>query len=306
VKIVIQIAGEGGPNAWALIRSLADAGLVRTFRARGWPGRTLMAAAPRGVLLRIGTNWGLALEGVLNETTIRRLEAAAHRLGLNVQKRPGVSTWSPETMVILDEREDQLREFASQVDLAVQNLHGTLAGAPPLVGQPVTAPRSAIRHRVTLSDRHAPLFFHDSDRDNQSPVWEVDHGGSAKFWRSREDAVLDAYLAVGERPFMVRDGILSSANARLPSPIARWIRLCSGRAGGPLADGRYGYAINSQIEEALRGYAPGLILRDPTAKPQPAGSRMVPISRSKPPLVAIRAGEGRGFRELWRLVREDK
>jgi hypothetical protein len=203
------------------------------------------------------------------------------------------------------DEEDRLHELASQLELPVGYLRETLAGAGPLVGEPVTAPRStAARRPVRLKDRHAPIHFLDSDRPNQSPVWEVEHGTSAHFWRSRDEAVLDAYLLVGERPFMVSDGILYAADARLPPPVARWIRLASGRAGGPLIDGGYGFAIDARIEHVLRGFAPGLILRDRAAARRPARPRAAPISRARPPLVAVRAGHGPRISELWRAMRD--
>ena len=264
-----------------------------------------MAVPPRGALLRIAQGWGLALEGVVNETAVHRLETAAHGTGLELWRRPGVSAWSPETLVVLAEREDQLRDLASRLELPVGYLRETLAGAAPLVGEPLSAPPSpAARRPVRLQGRHATINFLDSDRPNQPPVWEVVHGTSTKVWRSREVAVLDAYLSVGERPFTVSDGILSAAEARLPTPVARWIRLASGRAGGPLIDGAYGFAADGRIEHVLRGFAPKLIHRDPVAVRRTPRSRTALIRHGRRPLIAVGAATGPRVCELWRAIRD--
>ncbi len=258
VDVTRQVIGAEVINPWDVVQSLRDAGVVRILDVRGWRGRVILSRAPRGALIRVGGVWALVFEGCVNETWIARLGASAARHGASLERRSGVSRWSPPTFVARTPDVNSLREIARAIDTPVDHLNDGLEPLSSLlVGASIaTAPAGASRRVIRLAGQHAPISFLDPSRSNASPLWAVDAGGATRHWKFRDDAILDAYASIKARPFTTSDARVFARDARLPSHVARWMRLAGGVAAGPTGED-YAYAWNTAIARELMRVAPG-------------------------------------------------
>lgn len=257
IDIVRAAIGEAAPNPWDVLQSLRDAGVVRILDVRGWRGRVVLSRPPRGALVRRSAGWSMIIEGCTNETWIGRLEASASHHGLKVEERPGVGEWSPPTFMVLGSDLQVLREIARSIETPTDYLSpGLKAVATLLAARPIAAaPPGVARRNINIRGRHAPLTFLNPVQANVSALWEVGAGEEMRCWKSRDDAIIDAYLTVGARPFDKGEDRMQAGDARLPIHVTRWIRLVAGVAAGPLDDG-YGYAWNPAIEREMVRLAP--------------------------------------------------
>lgn len=287
-------------NPWDVIQSLRDAGVVRVLDVRGWRGRALLSQPPRGAISRTPTGWAMMFEGCLNETWLARLGASVNRHDLDIEIRAGVGSWSPPTPVVVSQNFTQLMEISSEIDTPVGFARSSLLGIDSLqVAAPLTSTESRSNRRaISLTGDHAPLAFLDSDQVNVPPVWAVRHGSRETIWRHRDDAVLDAYTAIGTRPFSLDGERWAAVSARLPTHVARWLRLTLGVAAGPLPNGSYGYARDAVADRELARIAPSLFGR-------PARSDTVsatPFARQWRS-IAVATSSGPRVRPLWDVIR---
>lgn len=118
VDLTQQATGPEAVNPWDVVQSLRDAGVVKILDVRGWRGRVILSRAPHGALIRTSGAWSLVFEGCANETWIARLEASVARHGASLERRSGVSRWSPITFVARSPEADSLREIARAIDTA--------------------------------------------------------------------------------------------------------------------------------------------------------------------------------------------
>lgn len=299
-EIVRAAIGDGDVNPWDVIQSLRDAGVVRVLDVRGWRGRVLLSQPPSGAITRTPTGWAMMFEGCLSETWLARLGAAVGRHGLDIEARAGAGLWSPPTPAVFSQALTPLLEVSSEVEAPTGFARSNLSLVTSLlVAPPLTATEARpSRRAVPLAGDHAPLAFLDSDQANVTPVWAVRHGASEMIWRHRDDAVLDAYTAIGARPFRVNAERWAAVSARLPTHVARWLRLTLGVAAGPMPDGAYGYARDAVAERELARIAPSLFGRPASsdivsAKPRARQWRSVAVATSKGPRV----------RPLWDVIR---
>jgi hypothetical protein len=261
---------------WDVVQTLRDAGVLKVFGMRGWRGNVVLTRGPQCALVRSSVGWSLRVEGCVSETWVARFEATASQFGLPVEHIYGVGAWSPPTLMVRSPDIPVLTEIANLLEAPVSFLVPDLRAIKSIFKSKPTemAPKQARRQLIELSKKHAPLAFLETQVANQAPFWEVNTAEQARYWRTREDAVLDAYLAVGERPFEVSDGRLVARHARLPDHVARWVRLVSGVAAGPVGDA-YGYACNTDILRELACVEPGFFSeREPLAAALP-----LPLSR---------------------------
>jgi len=295
-----QVVGGADASPWDVIRALSDAGMLCWLEARGIRGRSVLPMGPRGAIARVGAASRLTLEGVLSETFLARLDAASARLDLRRETRPGVSRWSPLTECVWAAEESALFELAEMLELEV----GYLRASPdPLsrwrVREPLGRAREdGERRSVPLAGRHAPLRHVAFDRIDIASMWEVEGRDGLRHWRDREDAILDAYAEVDERVFTIAEGRLRATDARLPMQFARWIRLFTGTASGPV-EGGYGYACNAAVERAVHVMRPAILASASGERPNgPA-----PRSRRWRTMATIHNGE-REILPSWRVARE--
>ncbi|WP_066823736.1 hypothetical protein [Sphingomonas mali] len=295
-----QVVGDAKVSPWDVIRALGDAGMLCWLEARGVRGRSALPLGPRGAITRVGAVSRLTLEGVLSETFLARLDAASARLDLKRETRAGVSGWSPPTECVWAAEASALLELAQVLDLEV----GYLRASPdPLsrwrIREPLARGREDGEGRsVPLASRHAPLRHVAFDRLDIGSMWEVEGRGGPRHWRDREDAILDAYAEVDERPFTVAEGRLRAIDARLPIHFARWVRLLTATASGPLEDG-YGYACDAIVERAARAIHPAILASASGER------RHAPADRSRRwrTMATMNNGE-REVRPSWRVARE--
>ena len=275
IDLLKSASGGDLINPWNVVQALRDAGIVKVLDVRGWRGRAIMSLAPRAALVQSEGEWSLVVEGCANETFVRRLAAAAERHGLALDLISGVGAWCPPTPVVRSLDVRSLQDISRAVDMEAAFLSLRLGAIKDLrIGNPVGgAPASATVRDIPLAGRHAPIMFVDTDAANVPPSWRVEAKDGARFWRARDDAILDAYLAVGERPFSSVGGRLVAIDARLPAQVARWMRLLTGMAAGP-HDGAYAYAWNELIARELGGLAPALF-----GSARPTASTVAPHSR---------------------------
>jgi len=299
-EISRQVVGGADTSPWDVIRALGDAGMLCWLEARGVRGRSALPMGPRGAIARVGADSRLTLEGVLSETFIARLDAASARLDLRRETRPGVNGWSPATECVWASEAPALLELAEMVELEV----GYLRASPdPLsrwrVREPLGRAREdGERRSVPIAGRHAPLRHVAFDRIDIASMWEVEGRDGLRHWRDREDAILDAYAEVDERAFTIAEGLLRATDARLPMQFARWIRLFTGTASGPMKDG-YGYACNAAVERAVHVMRPAILASASGERPNgPA-----PRSRRWRTMATMNNGE-REIRPSWRVARE--
>lgn len=298
--LIRSALGDEGVRLWDVIQALRDAGVIKILDVRGWRGRAVLSRRPRGAIARRAEGWALVFEGCLHETWLARLTAAASRLGLAVTQRYGVGPWSPPTPTIVSEDATLLRELASLVETPVGYAASSLEPIAALnVAPALTATETrTMRRDVELQGHHAPLAFLDTERANVTPTWEVRRDTGPTFWRNRDDAVLDAYVAVGSRPFR-RDGSrLWARDARLPTHVARWLRLTLGVAAGPAVGGGYGYAFDEVAGRELARIAPTLF----GPKSWSVGRLYAPRARQWR-MVAVPTPGGPRVRPLWDAIR---
>ena len=262
---------------WDVVQSLRDAGVLKVLGVRGWRGNVVLTRGPQCALVRSSDGWSLRVEGCVSETWVVRFESTASQYGLPVEHMFGVGVWSPTTLTVRSPDIQVLTEIANLLEAPVSFLAPNLGAIKSIFkSTPIEiAPKYARRQLIELSPEHAPLAFLETQGANQSPFWEVKTAERARYWRTREDAVLDAYLAVGERPFKVIDGRLVARHARLPDHVARWVRLVSGVAAGPVGEG-YGYGCNTVILRELACVEPALFSEhepSATTSPQPLSRR---------------------------------
>lgn len=255
-------------NAWDVIQALLDAGAIRAFETRGWRGRLVLARGPSAALTCLGQRWVLTFEGVLNESFIARLNGAASQLGVARETLFGVGAWSPPTERATHADQAPLLELANMLEAPVGALRATLS---PTITALRREPLDRIEPRelsrvIAIINSSTRIAMLDDERANLPPVFKVTVGDRFRFWRDRDDAMLDAELSAGHRPFRLEGDQVRVARARLPSDIARWIRLTSGVAAGPIDDVEYGYARSDAIELALRALRPGLFERAASAR----------------------------------------
>lgn len=299
-EIVRRAIGDDSVNPWDVIQALQDARVVRMLDVRGWRGRVLLSQPPRGAIVRTPIEWAMVFEGCLSETWLARLVAAVSHQGLNMEMRAGVGTWSPPTPVVFSQDFTQLMEISNAIEAPVGFARSDLLLVSSLqVARPLAVTESrTIRRVIPLPGDHAPLTFLDSDQINVPPAWAVKHGMSETIWRYRNDAILDAYTAVGARPFSLNYERWTVESARLPTHVARWLRLTLGVASGPMPEGRYGYARDAVADRELARIAPSLFVRRVTSNsvlttPRARQWRSVAVATSKGPQV----------RPLWDLIR---
>lgn len=244
-------------NPWDVIQSLRDAGVIKVLGVRGWRGSVVLARGPQSALVRSSEDWILCVEGCVSETWVARFHASANQYGLAVELKHGVGAWSPPTFMVRSPEIRVLREIAKFLDAPISFLAPGLRTIKSIFkSTPLEiSPKRLQKQPVKLSRRHAPISFIETQVSNQSPFWEVNRADGARYWKIREDAVLDAYLTVGERPFGVIDGRLVASHARLPDHVARWVRMVSGVAAGPVGEG-YGYACDTVIRRELAWVEP--------------------------------------------------
>jgi hypothetical protein len=300
VDLVRSGIADPNVNPWDVIQALRDAGVVKVLYVRGWRGRVLLSRPPRGALVRVAGGWALNFEGCTSETWTARLEAAAAQCGLAVERRSGVGAWSPSTLMMRADELSPLRDVAKSVDISPEFLSGDLKAINSIwTSIPVARSVANVQKRKTqLHGNHAPLLFLDTDRPNESPLWEVESPGGARCWKSRDDAILDAYSSFHERPFVRTADRVIAQDARLPSQLARWIRLCTGIAAGPTRDG-FGYACDEVIGRELARIAP-VFFGDRT----PAALQSTPLYSRRWPLRAVASTKAPAAASIWSAAHE--
>lgn len=299
IDLMRKAIGDDAINPWALVQSLRDAGVVKILDVRGWRGRVILSRAPRGALVRLDGAWSLVFEGCVNETWIARLKASTARYGASLDRRSGVSRWSPPTFVAVSPDVDSLREIARAIDTPIDYLNAGLKPVTSLMtAAPIEiAPSGAARRAIQLAGKHAPISFLDPSQSNVSPLWAVEVGGKDRYWTFRDDAVLDAYASIMARPFETDDSRIVSRDARLPCHVARWIRLASGVAAGPIRED-YSYACNTVIARELMRIGPEFFRTVTLGKDIEAS----PISR-RWRTRAVGSGVGPQVTSVWKAVR---
>ena len=298
--IVQSAVAASGVSQWDIIQSLRDARVIQILNVRGWRGRVILSRPPRGAITRTKSGWVLLFEGCQSETWLARLAAASARHELIVENRSGVGAWSPSTPIVVADEIATLRDIAALVEAPVGYLSESLGPIKSLYVAPslTITERRSNRRSVPLSGKHAPLAFLDSDLPNVAPVWEVQRGATVTVWTNRDDAVLDAYVAVGERPFKNEATRWVANNARLPTHVARWIRLSLGVAAGPMSESGYGYARDVLVDRELARIAPALFHQTETSRPA-FGAPPARQWRS----LAVASPGGARVRPLWEAVR---
>lgn len=299
IDLTRQAVGGEAINPWDVVQSLRDAGVLRILDVRGWRGRVILSRAPHGALIDVGGTWSLVFEGCVNETWIARLEASSARHGASLERRSGVSRWSPPTLVARGNDADSLREIAQAINTPVDHLN---AGLEPLsslfTGEPVAGASTGAACRVLrLAGQHSPINFLDPRQSNASPFWAVGVGDATRHWKLRDDAILDAYASIKAHPFTISDSRVVARDARLPNHVARWMRLAGGVAAGPTGKD-YEYAWNNVIARELKRVGPEFFGADALSNDIDAS----PISR-RWRVRAVGSASGPQITSVWNAAR---
>lgn len=299
----LRWTGEQGPRPTAaLIRERAFGARATSLKlkpvsgAEGW-GLTFEIAEALGRRAQEGTE----RDRLIDATLASCMTAAARRAELDVECGGGLGGWAPPTVSVASPNLATLRALGAELDIPVTFLRTGLGdlrsftAAEPSQRTETRPTRTSIR----LNGTHAPMALLTCDRPEVGPAWAVLSDTGERYWRRREDAVLDAYRLVDGRPFARRDDILSAADARLPTAVARWMRLTTGIACGPLPGGGYAYPCGIDIEDALRALEPtlfaqsgGLMARAPALRSRRWRER------------AVASAQGSVIRPIWREARD--
>lgn len=256
LELLQSLPGSEDVGKWVIMRSLMEGGVIDPLRVRGWRGGAIIPRAPRAVMVPTEIGPGFRLDGLINEVLQARLHGVAERLGLSVSVTDGVSQWSPRTITI---QGDPVLLEALTADLALQCVFLTpsLAGHVRGHGAPnADGANYSDRWEISVSALERPrirglrLVLCRRESDDAPPVWLVEAGdGQQRYWTHRHLALLDACSMAGIQPAEIEDGQLKLVveGAYLPLQLARWLRLTSGAAAGPVGE-TYAYPIPPKLE----------------------------------------------------------
>lgn len=259
LELLESLPGVGKARKWNVLRAVVEGGLVDPLRVRGWRGGAVVPRAPRAVAIPTEAGLGLRMDGVLNEVFTSRLQGMADHLGLSVTATNGVGGWSPRTIAIAGEWA-RLAALVSDLGVSLEFLALDLTGHTRPGGAPnADGANHRERQSITmaalepLAARGIRVFVCRREADDSPPVWLVEKdGGSPRYWSHRHLALLDACAIAGHPPAEIEGDKLklTMPGAFLPLQAARWLRLASGAAAGPL-NGSYAYALTPPLELAI-------------------------------------------------------
>jgi hypothetical protein len=314
---VIELLGEISDNSvvdkWDLLRAFFETGILRPLRNRGWRGRAVIAAPPRGVLRQSADGWAMILDGVVHEVLRSRLEGRARAAGLTFEIRPGVSEWTIPTMVATGRSLDELALLARDLELPTSHWRADLGDLTPLKALHPDADGGtySVRRAQTIAGGRVleaadvRLQLCQRDPDDAPRLWMVQRGDDEpRFWRLRHYALLDAFRLAKAPVFQDVDERLRVhvPGAYLPLPLARWLRLATAISSGPRVNG-YLYGSGRLIEGQLREILGALVASSDIE----VANRLPLVSRGRPggrPLAVGGIGGGSTI-ELWRWARAD-
>jgi hypothetical protein len=297
-------------HAWDLIRAFEEAGALRVLRNKGWGGRALIPARPRAILAATEAGWSMRVEGVANETLISRLAGAADRRELDFKMTPGVTEWAVPTAAVASPDLESLTDVASDLELETTYVVDNLAFVPTLVRARPNADgrnhpeRTRMPLPTDVAQLGAELYLCKRENNDAPRLWLVSvPNAEDRYWSTRNDALLDIHLTTGVPAFRF-DGELVRASpfgCRLPLNLARWLRLATGVAGGPMKEG-YAYAAPSCTVRFLHRCLGPLLEREPAIAT--AGDPMRGRTRSLGIVMATNpATGGTATIEPWRRAR---
>ena len=308
------ITGLGMPThgaPWSIIRALLEGGLLDPLRARGgWRGGAVVPRPPCGILARANHVHRLTVDGLMNEAALERASNVARRHGTMLDVSHGPSTWSVPTISV-DGEFPTLTAIATELSLPLAQLSQDLSGLPaPRLARPnVSADGHPRRQRLSsdlslrLESRGVSLFHCRREKDDGPRLWlVVTAQGEERAWFQRHLALLDAHAAAGIPGFNLSPdrASMTAAEAMLPLEVARWLRLASGQAPGPVAR-LHAYPTTAGVVGPLQGYLGGLLSGAAQADGRYDGPR-----RAAGGVLAVGWGEEIGTRQVWRWARERK
>jgi hypothetical protein len=306
LELLAQVFPPGSVDRWRLLRSLFEAGILEPLRVRGWRGKAVVARAPSAAVLRTGDGWGLRFEGVVNEVTRARILGAARAAGLHAELEAGASAWTVGTLFVRAPDRTSLETLAGDLELPIRDLAPDLSGFTPLADLAPSGPH-ATAYRRSPAQGQAGLWRCDPERDDAQIVWATaDEAGADRFWNERTLAVLDAQRLAGLHPFTPRNGLICSTGevgVHLPLAAARWLRLATGVASGPLNDGSYGYGHDAEVDATLRRLL-GRLLEGAASRPRRfVASRARSAGQGG---IATRSPGGVMVQTVWRRARQGR
>lgn len=310
-ELVMGLGASTHGQPWSIIRALLEGGLLDPVRARGgWRGAAVAPRAPRGVLARAGQGHRLTFDGLLNEAWLERAGNIARRHGSKLEINLGPSAWSVPT-TSADGELPILVSIAEALTLPLAHLSPDLSGltTPRLATPNANVSGHPRRQNLTadlgrhLESRGVSMFHCRREKDNGPRLWLViTPQGEERAWLQRHLALLDAHVLAGLAAFELSPdrALMTAAEAMLPLDLARWLRLATGQAPGPV--GRvHAYPTTARVVGPLQSYLGGLLAV--TAQPGKPDDRP---RRASGGVLAVGRGDEISTRQVWRWARERK
>lgn len=237
-------------------RAWMEAGLIDVASYARWWHKRIFVRGPQLVAFKVGQGFGAASMGLVLPTTLTELQAAASRLGLQVEERSSVSSLVPRSLALRAPTREHVEGFATSkrlplcwLDLA--ELETTQPRHDGLSPPPTHYERTTRWHRWSLAARESPrVFFEHHMRRDRPDFWTTSFQGRCIWSYDLNIARGWAAAQLGE-PLVARQGesFLDAHHGFLPLPLARVVSALGGGLSGPV-DGKHRYVTGTpQLRE---------------------------------------------------------
>ena len=303
-----------GSDPWEVVRALLEAGAIDPLRNRAWRGRAVLSRPPTAVLRETTEGWIMALAGLPHEVAISRFVGRADGMGLQWERRSGFGEWALPTFLARSSGLEDLRQMASDLDLPTGFWNPSLTGLTPLSAATPNADGTnhsqrrcvAIRGGQALTAAQVELWLCQGENDDRAPVWMVTAPGrSARYWRLRHEAILDACAAANVPALTAENNHLHCAvpGAYLPLPAARWLRFLSCTSSGPTGLGHAYDGSSASLRQLGSFLGPLLAMPRSVISRAPAQPAVIVRASRRHRSIASRAGADVTTTPIWRWAR---